>query len=476
MNALTQQLSLPLACDEPLKYHDPQRAGFFSVLYQCSDGVRRQRSHKLVDLEEVVERLDPTRDTWVSQGEFFKPNRRVVNLWRMGLAYVDLDTYNTTGLAGRSPEYQVHSLLRFCEDHQIPVPSLVVYSGRGLQVKWLFDKPIPSKVLPRWQALQNELCNRLMPLGADWKARDASRVLRLVDTVNSKSGERAFLVHQLTTPAGGAIRLANGAVGYDFGALFDEVLPLTRAALEVQRSRTEQERVEAAIEIAARQARKENWILLKGQGHVGNLRPFIASELAWDRLADLRKLAELRGWSLGHGAPKKERDFPVFLAACFLAQAVVVPRLRQEVAAIAQELSPEWSAAEVNSCVSSVMARADQASRGERVSFEDKEIDPRYRWRNSTLIERLAITPEEERQMGTIIGREEAKRRDAERKRLQRIEAIESGLAKSREQWLGEKQQRNQRGRELRGQGLSWGLVAVECGFPSSDAARKGCS
>ena len=37
----------------------------------------------------------PHQDSYLSQAQFFKPNRRVVNLWRVSLAWVDLDTYRT---------------------------------------------------------------------------------------------------------------------------------------------------------------------------------------------------------------------------------------------------------------------------------------------------------------------------------------------------------------------------------------------
>ena len=42
----------------------------------------------------MIEALDQERDTWVSQAEFIKPNRRVVYLLRLDLCFVDLDAYN----------------------------------------------------------------------------------------------------------------------------------------------------------------------------------------------------------------------------------------------------------------------------------------------------------------------------------------------------------------------------------------------
>lgn len=79
--------------EEPYLYHDVSRPGFAAVLQQYPDGRRRQRSFKLNELPEMLGLLYDLPDVWISQGEFYKPNRKVVNLWRMSLAYVDVDSY-----------------------------------------------------------------------------------------------------------------------------------------------------------------------------------------------------------------------------------------------------------------------------------------------------------------------------------------------------------------------------------------------
>lgn len=475
MSALARQLALPQGLSEPYTYHDIQRPGFVSVLVQGVDGKRRQRSFKLDLLPRQLEKLDPERDTWISQGEFFKPNRRIVNLWRMALAYVDLDTYHVSELASRGPEFQLTRLLQYCDDIGLPQPSIVVYSGRGLQVKWLFAQPVPKSALPRWQALQNELCSRLQPLGADHRARDASRVLRLVDTINTRSSQRARVLHQATTVGSGGVMLSGGLVGYDFDELMNTVMPMSRTELATAIQERQALRAQWAAEKATREARKALLTVVPGRkAGAGNLRTFVPSELAWARLADLRKLAELRGWAQ-EGAPAGQRDMMLFLAACFVAQAVVVPRLRDEVDELAREFTPNWSSSEVQSCVSSVLARAGAAAKGQQVEFNGHTVDPRYRWRNATLIDRLGITAEEERQMGTIVSQAESKRRDAQRKEQARAKAREEGEALSREGWLASHEQKRATARLLRAQGKTWPEVATMAGYQSANTARMAC-
>ena len=73
-------------------YHDSNRSGFFSLLVDVR-GEKRQSSHRLADMPAILNLVDKTRDTWMSQAEFIRPNRRVVNLARLGLLFTDLDTY-----------------------------------------------------------------------------------------------------------------------------------------------------------------------------------------------------------------------------------------------------------------------------------------------------------------------------------------------------------------------------------------------
>ena len=119
-----QQFSLfPSGLSEAELYHDPARPGFFSLLYDDSKSGRMQRSYKLAEMHRIIPLLDQKRNTWISQAEFIKPNRRVVNLWRVGLLFVDIDTYNIPQLCNKRPEHLVQVLLAFCADVGIPPPS-----------------------------------------------------------------------------------------------------------------------------------------------------------------------------------------------------------------------------------------------------------------------------------------------------------------------------------------------------------------
>ena len=140
--------------EEPFAYHQQEDWGFFSLLTRNQAGKTAQSSHRLDTMPTVLGLVDPYQDTWLSQAEFMRANRRVVNLLRIGLMFVDIDCYKETWATGKTPEALAQGLLYFCDDEGVPPPSIIVFSGRGLQAKWLIEGTIPRQALPRWNACQ----------------------------------------------------------------------------------------------------------------------------------------------------------------------------------------------------------------------------------------------------------------------------------------------------------------------------------
>jgi len=385
------QLRLFSPADEAGCYHDTARHGFFSLLIACEGG-KRQYSYRLSLMPTVLSHLDHSRDTWLSQAEFIKPNRRVVNLARIGLLFADLDTYREPWAQGRSPEQQTEVLLYHCDTEGLPRPSLVIFSGRGLQAKWLLDGTVPRAALPRWNACQRYLIDRLAGLGADPAAKDASRVLRLVNTVNSKSGEVCRVIHVEQGPDGEPIR-------YNFEYLAEVLLPVARWDIEADRK--------------ARADRRQ-FKLLQG-GKTENLRRLNGRQLAWDRLEDLRRLAEIRG-----GVVEGERMLHLFWRLNFLllSGATHSGQMYHEAAALARELDPRWNYRSAE--LMTLYAKAKAFEAGEKVEFGGKQFAPLYTPRNDTLINLFRITDDEQRQLRTIISRDIAAERHRKREEARR--------------------------------------------------------
>lgn len=442
---------------------------YFALLNSTpGSGYKRQRSYPVDVMAQVIQSVHANpdgRDWWVSQAEFFAPTRRLVHLSRISLLYADLDTYNLN-LSG-SPEALSKRLLRYCEQQDIPAPSLIVFSGRGLQVKWLLTTPLPQSALPRWNAVQQVLNGMLADFGADANALDASRVLRLVQTVNTKSGERVRIVHDDPTAR------------YDFDLLAKKLLPFDRDVGEkfdhLNIAIDAFGQVYLDMERSSKPAAETIvWRDHRGEKNTIGLKQFFGFQLAWDRLADLRALAAMRKTATG-AVPDGQRDTFVFLSAVFLSQAMLDRnRIYDELKALGKEFAPHWSWSQVMGSASSALDRLKDHIDGKTVQCNGIAVSPRYRFRNSTLVSEqwLAIDPSEEHQLKTILSETESKRRDAERAQAKRIAA--GGM--TRQEFFESREQKRISGRLMKASGASWAEVAAKLGYSSPDSARTAIS
>ncbi|MGI8858798.1 MAG: hypothetical protein ACR2HO_01375, partial [Rubrobacteraceae bacterium] len=155
------------------------------------------------------------RDDVFLSTQRFRGRRRISELLSMGALFADLDYYGRPGLAAEDPRRVLELALGTLSMAGVPAPSIAIGSGRGMYLIWLHS-PIPRAALPRWRACQERLKDLLANLGADPKARDAARVLRVVGTRHRRA--RAT-VEALTTT-----REAR-----PFDELADRILPYTRA-------------------------------------------------------------------------------------------------------------------------------------------------------------------------------------------------------------------------------------------------------
>jgi hypothetical protein len=375
---------------EPGEYLDQRGPGYFSILAKLS-GKARQRSYELRFLPQIIHGLNPQIDTWISQAVFDQPNRRAVNLRSVGLLFADLDTYHSPGLVDKTPEEQTALLLAFCGQESIPKPSIVLYSGRGLQVKWLLDEAIELVSLFEWNQAQFALVQVLKPFAADVASKDVSRVLRVDRTVNTKSGEVARLVH---VTGGSDLFPAR----YSFEDLRTMLLKLCPAAVSEPR----QARIEPTPDTMLALPRAMN-----------------LRRLNWYRLHDLQRLWEFRG-----GVREGFREITLFWSLCFLlcAEPGRVEDLWAESEALAHRIDP-MHIFYTRSDLSTVYRRAKAVKAGEMVEFQGRFYPPLYTPRNQTLIDIFQITPTEEREMRTIISKAEKMRRLTEKRREKGVKA-----------------------------------------------------
>lgn len=138
--------------------------------------------------EELDKFLDPQKDSFISVNLMRTGRKGNDRLAKICAAYVDIDCrkFNLT------PEKAWEIIKKDFIGEQVPPPSLVVMSGRGLHLYWLLAEH--PKALPRWNVVEGRLAKIFEPLGADSNATDAARVLRLAFTMNTKCGKMAKII------------------------------------------------------------------------------------------------------------------------------------------------------------------------------------------------------------------------------------------------------------------------------------------
>lgn len=117
--------------------------------------------------------------------------RRVENAKRLNALFVDIDCYNV----GMTPDEIIYELTYNLRDYKVPQWTFLIKSGKGVYVVWKLRNEDGYVVQNRhrWQAIERYLCQQLSPLGADSKATDCSRVLRIPFSYNSKNGAQVYI-------------------------------------------------------------------------------------------------------------------------------------------------------------------------------------------------------------------------------------------------------------------------------------------
>ena len=119
---------------------------------------------------------------YITLNTFYKPCRRLENIKELNTLFIDLDYYKTD----KTKDQVLMDLEKNYFNQSIPIPNYVIDSGRGMYLIWLINA-VPSQALPLWKAVQDHLYKQLKCFRADRQALDATRILRVPGSINSKS-------------------------------------------------------------------------------------------------------------------------------------------------------------------------------------------------------------------------------------------------------------------------------------------------
>ena len=315
---------------------------------------------------------------YISMSTFYKPMRRIETIKEIGSLFIDLDTYNT--------QFTKAQILMNLEENyfnrSIPIPNLIIDSGRGLTLVWSIEK-VPYKALPLWKAVQDYLYSQLKEFGADRKALDATRILRVPGSINSKSGTRVTILEK-----------------YEYKYTLREIQGEFLPDLDENRPK--------------KKGRPKKVVYIHRE-----------RSLYQGRILDLVKLCELRNYDV-----KGQREIILFLYRYYLCYFY---EDEQKALEDVLELNKEF----IQPLSEKELIRATNSA--EKV-FKSK--DKQYKYKNETLIELLEISEYEQIYMKIIIGKEEYKRRDREYQRNKYLEKLKLSGRVSEKEKISQRRQK----------------------------------
>lgn len=334
--------------DESIEYIDTIHGESKGWITKAEISKQREFSQWHYHVEDLLKQDFDKEDVYISMSTFYKPMRRIETIKEIGNLFLDLDTYNTKFT-------KIQILMNLAENYfnrVIPIPNLIIDSGRGLTLVWSIEK-VPYMALPLWKAIQEYLYSQLKEFGADRKALDATRVLRVAGSINSKSGTRVTILEK-----------------YEYKYTLREIQREFLPDLEENKSK--------------KKGRPKKVVYVHRE-----------RSLYQGRILDLVKLCELRNYDV-----KGQRETILFLYRYYLCYFYEdEQKALEDVLELNKDFIQPLSEKEVIRATGSA----------EKV-FKSK--DKQYKYKNETLIEILEISEYEQTHMKIIIGKEEYKRRE----------------------------------------------------------------
>ena len=386
--------------------------GYIQVLQLSNGKAIKVLNTEIKGLVDIVEQQEGQEDTFISPNSFYIPKRANSNIRQFRALYIDLD------LKEYSKTEAFYEIIFKVGRNEIPKPTMIVDSGRGLHCYWRIEHA-PMGAKHTWQELQDYLYKQLKPLGADLQATDAARVLRLPGTINSRN---------------------NGAC---------EVLEDNENMYSMYDLREKYLNYKEKAEFKPK---------IKSNKKVKNL--FNSYTLHLARAEDIETIARLRSY--------KVTGYRNALTHLYSYWKGIYIRDNEDLLEVVEDFNDKFSQPLKDSTIQSVVKSTtkaverfidyEQGIRSGEAKRVSKAMQDRggYWYKNDTLIELLDITQEEQRQLKTIICKSEKLRRKNEVRKKDRRN--EEGLTQREQQ----KKDNIKAVNELAAEGLTQSQIAKE--------------
>ena len=412
---------------EPLNYHyldgtekNPKYSKFH--IFQKDPSLAkgfRQWSYPVSDARAVLEAHKGLIDCYVSTNEStFK--RREADVNALTMLTCDLDTYKSEKYHSTSHERLITDVKAVCVSFCLPYPS-IVYSGNGYYLKWIFISKVkvnPNSYVSKidkkkrefqivtpidvWKAAQIAINRIFTDFGSDTNALDASRVLRMCGTINSKTGKMAELLefNEKVSYEEMLEILQSHTTSDDINSLS----PLPKIKSEKEKKKPDLKVVKfESIEKSPKNTPHKNFI------------PKNRLSLAIERYKDLLKLIKLRGGVVQEG---QRMNFLLWILnfKC-IAGAVHIGNFDEEALKMGNKIfnGDDFGLDDLSTLRNKLEEYNLRRAKNPQ-DFNKFETIPLYTPTSQTLIAKLNITKDEQAHLKTIIDKDEVKERAKNRK------------------------------------------------------------
>ena len=168
----------------------------FTHIVQASKGTMK-RLEAISPIEINSEEYKNKKDIYYTPNTFNSPIRREREyLWQLHRFYIDID--HKTGTEPIDQFEVVGAVEQLVEEKKIPQPTEYINSGRGIHIYWDINN-CHIMLLDLWEKIENYLFNTIKELersikniSVDSRVKDPTRLLRLPNTINSKSNSKCY--------------------------------------------------------------------------------------------------------------------------------------------------------------------------------------------------------------------------------------------------------------------------------------------
>lgn len=176
--------------------------GFIILAIGEPIGVKRfnwhQWSYKKEEIDNILLQniIGYNHNTYLSLNSFKSPKKTISNLYSLNALWSDIDFYKIPKYEDKTYAEMISIVSKNKLIKKIP-PSLWIYSGNGIYPIWLIKDAYAKACLPLWNKLMQEIHLELQQYGADSSAVEASHVLRLAGSNNSKTNCTSKIVKDI---------------------------------------------------------------------------------------------------------------------------------------------------------------------------------------------------------------------------------------------------------------------------------------